>query len=107
MERYVEGSPFNFFDLDTLWYQSPYDIYDPDPLFEDIADQVKYGHSFLGNRSQVYVKALKIIFYDEGLYGTMPEDPYFLFENGHFSKAEQRLDRLPGKRRAFMAKKLD
>jgi hypothetical protein len=55
----------------------------------------------------VYVKALKIIFYDEGLYETMPEDPYFLFENGHFSKAEQRLDSLPGKRRAFMAKKLD
>jgi hypothetical protein len=107
MGRYVEGSPFNFFNLDTLWYQSPYDIYDPDPLFEDIADQVKYGHSFLGNRSQVYEKALKIIFFDEGLYGTMPEDPYFLFENGHFSKAEQRLDHLPDKRRAFMAKKLD
>jgi hypothetical protein len=107
MERYVEGSPFNFFDLDTLWYQRPYGIYDPDPLFEDIADQVKYGQNFLGNRSHVYEKALKIIFYDEGLYETMPEDPYFLFENGQFSKAEQRLDRLPGKRRAFMDNKLD
>jgi hypothetical protein len=107
MERYVEGSPFNFSELDTLWYQSPYDIYDPDPFFEGIAGQIKYGQSFLDKRIGVYLKALKILFYNEGLDQTMPKDPYFLLENGHFSKAEQRLDLLTGKRRPYMAKKLD
>lgn len=101
-----DGYPFDFFELDTLWYQSPYDIYDPDPLFEGIADQIKYGKSLWDNRFEVYVKALKVIFYDKDLDQPIPEDPYFLLENGHFSQAEQRLDRIAGKRRAHMAKKL-
>lgn len=104
---YVEGSPLDFFELDTLWYQRPYDIYALPPVFTGIADQIRYGHRFLGNRYEEYRNALKILFYDEGAYGTMPKDPYFLFENGEFPQAEQSLDRLPLKRQAFMSNKLD